>query len=445
MAVALTARPEATVLDPTDKVYIVQNGVGKFITIANLLKEANLTFSDIPNGDASITKHGFLDKLPNDNTKFKRGDGTWAVPSAVATLPNHTIMEAGDDWADVVSNYNASAAGGVIWLPPGEIIQTSALQIKKSIHFFGHPDGTSKIKIQANLPLHGSNRQFFIDADYPNSTAPVDGVTFAGFEIEHDRAAMGSSGRQLTIDFGMAKNVNIRNMRFTNITADVFHFSVWRWIFTATPLVENVNISNCVVDEWYESVFNFHGAGSNSRGGTIKNVHINNVVATTTAAHPNTSVSKPYGFLFESTAPMLLEDIYLNKCILTGAGNLINSFGIFINVEGSPNPFYRYDKIHCNGNIVSGFTNALLVRNGQSVGGNIAAGPSRMTFNDNTFSTSATLDEHPIVRLFPAGVAATDTLALMGNTIIRANGGQPTIDEPAHTGAVSTKVKNTII
>lgn len=43
--------------------------------------ESVITFTDILDNNASITKHGFLPKLPNDATKFLNGLGAWAVPA----------------------------------------------------------------------------------------------------------------------------------------------------------------------------------------------------------------------------------------------------------------------------------------------------------------------------------------------------------------------------
>ena len=54
------------------------------------LGEAALALSDVPTNDVSVSKHGFVPKAPNDVTKFLRGDGTWAVPSAGGTSSGWT-------------------------------------------------------------------------------------------------------------------------------------------------------------------------------------------------------------------------------------------------------------------------------------------------------------------------------------------------------------------
>lgn len=42
--------------------------------------ESALSLSDNTTGDVSTSKHGFAPKAPDDTEKFLRGDGTWAVP-----------------------------------------------------------------------------------------------------------------------------------------------------------------------------------------------------------------------------------------------------------------------------------------------------------------------------------------------------------------------------
>ena len=47
--------------------------------------ESSLSLSDITTGDASASRHGFLPKLPNDNTKCLLGDGTYGACTGTAT------------------------------------------------------------------------------------------------------------------------------------------------------------------------------------------------------------------------------------------------------------------------------------------------------------------------------------------------------------------------
>lgn len=50
--------------------------------LGGLIPEGALSLSDVATNDVSTSRHGFAPKAPNDTTKFLRGDGTWAVPSA---------------------------------------------------------------------------------------------------------------------------------------------------------------------------------------------------------------------------------------------------------------------------------------------------------------------------------------------------------------------------
>jgi hypothetical protein len=103
----LTAKGAA--LADTDLLAISEDAGGgaytsKSVTGANvkaLVTDANLTTTDITTNDVSTSKHGFAPKAPNDTTKFLRGDGTWAAPSAggltkfteaeATTSPNNTV------------------------------------------------------------------------------------------------------------------------------------------------------------------------------------------------------------------------------------------------------------------------------------------------------------------------------------------------------------------
>lgn len=54
---------------------------------AGTLAEAALALTDITTNDASLTKHGFLQKLPGGTATFLRADGTFAAPTAAASDP----------------------------------------------------------------------------------------------------------------------------------------------------------------------------------------------------------------------------------------------------------------------------------------------------------------------------------------------------------------------
>lgn len=95
----LTAKG-ATIAD-TDIVAISESAGGgtytsKSVTGANikaLVTDANLTTTDVTTNNVSTSKHGFAPKAPNDTTKFLRGDGTWAVPSAGSTSGKFGIAD----------------------------------------------------------------------------------------------------------------------------------------------------------------------------------------------------------------------------------------------------------------------------------------------------------------------------------------------------------------
>lgn len=60
--------------------------------------EAMIALTDVTTLDVSTTKHGLVPKAPNDTSKFLRGDGAWAVPTASGTggIPVATVDAKGD-------------------------------------------------------------------------------------------------------------------------------------------------------------------------------------------------------------------------------------------------------------------------------------------------------------------------------------------------------------
>lgn len=60
--------------------YLKNSGVDNSPAWASIT-DADLVLSDITTNNASSSKHGFLPKLPNDTSKWLRGDGSWATIS----------------------------------------------------------------------------------------------------------------------------------------------------------------------------------------------------------------------------------------------------------------------------------------------------------------------------------------------------------------------------
>lgn len=54
------------------------DGTGSYDTV----KDSDLSINDITTNNVSTSKHGFTPKAPNDTTQFLRGDGSWAVAMA---------------------------------------------------------------------------------------------------------------------------------------------------------------------------------------------------------------------------------------------------------------------------------------------------------------------------------------------------------------------------
>lgn len=78
--------------------------------LQNAPLDAAVIFSDITTNNASITKHGFLPKLPNDVTKFLTGLGTFVTPASggLATSASQYVIVGGE--ASATANWTALSA-----------------------------------------------------------------------------------------------------------------------------------------------------------------------------------------------------------------------------------------------------------------------------------------------------------------------------------------------
>lgn len=77
----LSALEAVTAVQSTDLFALVQtvDALGRKVTLADLLSDVILAFSDVTTNDVSTTKHGFCPKLPDDPDLYLCGDGTWAA------------------------------------------------------------------------------------------------------------------------------------------------------------------------------------------------------------------------------------------------------------------------------------------------------------------------------------------------------------------------------
>lgn len=80
---ALTNRLTGTALTN----YLTATATVNYIT-STAVTDALITTSDITTNNSSLTKHGFLSKLPGGSTAFLRADGTWITPAGGAGEAN---------------------------------------------------------------------------------------------------------------------------------------------------------------------------------------------------------------------------------------------------------------------------------------------------------------------------------------------------------------------
>jgi hypothetical protein len=154
----LTAKGAA--LADTDLLAISEDAGGgaytsKSVTGANvkaLVTDANLTTTDITTNDVSTSKHGFAPKAPNDTTKFLRGDGTWAAPSAGGltkfTEAENTSAPNGTVYVDSLTAAGSTTNVDVAIVPKGSGAFT--LAIPDNTTTGGNKRGTRSVDLQTN-------------------------------------------------------------------------------------------------------------------------------------------------------------------------------------------------------------------------------------------------------------------------------------------------------
>lgn len=91
----LVRRALTRIGESTDAVTSVFGRTGAVTAASNDYTEAQISFSDITTNDASVSKHGYLKKLPNETNYFINGDGTWGpVDENRITMTDVTTLNA---------------------------------------------------------------------------------------------------------------------------------------------------------------------------------------------------------------------------------------------------------------------------------------------------------------------------------------------------------------
>jgi len=167
--------------------------------------ESSITLSDVTTNNVSTTKHGFTPKAPNDTTKFLRGDGTWATPSAggltkfteaeSTTSPNATV------YVDSLTASGSSTNVDIAIKPKGT--GSFMLAIPDGTSTGGNKRGTNSVDLQTS---RGSNTQVASG----NSSSILGGTsnTVSG----NNSSILGGSSNTVSGDLcsalGYANNVN---------------------------------------------------------------------------------------------------------------------------------------------------------------------------------------------------------------------------------------------
>lgn len=188
----LTAKGAA--LADTDLLAISEDAGGgaytsKSVTGANvkaLVTDANLTTTDITTNDVSTSKHGFAPKAPNDTTKFLRGDGTWAAPSAGGltkfTEAENTSAPNGTVYVDSLTAAASSTNADFAILPKGNGAILSAIPDNTATG--GNKRGTNAVDLQTYRTIAtqvSSGNYSNILGGYRNAATGVSSAIVGGY------------------------------------------------------------------------------------------------------------------------------------------------------------------------------------------------------------------------------------------------------------------------
>lgn len=91
-------------------------GTAGAVGAVSLIPESDISFTDIPTGDASVSKHGYFPKLPTPTGKYLRDDLTWQYISGGVGIPggNDTELQWNNSGAfGGLSNFKVGEYGGI--------------------------------------------------------------------------------------------------------------------------------------------------------------------------------------------------------------------------------------------------------------------------------------------------------------------------------------------
>jgi len=371
--------------------------------------------------------------------------------NGVEILVNGTILPSGTTWTEFLDAYNAATAGDLIVLPGELITQTSGWFINKAIKVIGNGevDGNghplSGFKILGDITLAGSSQQIAIGyGGFPTTPyTTVEGVEIAYLTIEHTRNA---TNRCNAISFfGHTKDIHVHHCYFKNITSDVFIFRNESTMAIEGQIgaLEDILIHDNIVEEWYETVFNWH-EGSGSRI-----CMWNNYCTCMAGGHPNFAVSRPYaalcnieediydGFLdgFHLINNTFISDLYnwsLGVGGQAGSGTDFND-SVGFAMRRNNNPDIRYHHVSLRGNFFKGWDKILYHIQTQTVDGSpLFPGPAYVDYSGNRFEEFGDVG----VNIDDWG-AAGDVIIFGDNDIVVLTGEQTGILLPGGAGVVS--------
>src|SRR5262249_15716138 len=170
--------------------------------------------------------------------------------------------------------------------------------------------------------------------------------------------------------------LDISFMTFKNITSDVsHHYSDPNT--DGSAVTKNVSFRYNTVQEWYESVMLTYA-------GSIDGLYVIGNNCVTTAPHPNTAVSRPYGVdlgLEYDTVSSGTPHTYVSNVVIAGntfdasgasPASMSNSLGVVTSVSGTSG-VVSYRNIVVQNNIIKGFYYNMKISNINNGGGTVGS------------------------------------------------------------------------
>jgi hypothetical protein len=261
---------------------------------------------------------------------------TFFVAPAFAITIRNVVCTAEVNCSPAIQHQiDISAPGDQILLPAGRWLVDSAILVNKSVHIAGKGRASYQLYHNRNIGLAGSGGIFHLDGD---------DITMAHFTIAAEKPGMLLRTTAIRIR-GNNRNIAIVDMGFRDITSSA--------ILAQGNNINNVTITGCVADEYYEQFVELASTGSN--------YVVSYNFAKTTSGHPNLGSTEPFGIILTpglSPGGGLIEDVFVRHNVIDHSAmglERTNTQGFRASDDGKAlGRSFAVDNLHLVGNTFTG-------------------------------------------------------------------------------------------